>query len=122
LYDADSRMVYVSPRVFTRDAMETLHDQGYVAAPDPEHLLRHEVAHHHHNRAISSGRALLPPNAPMVGEVKQLVKNEISRYAAQLNKEMVAEVYALKIVGRDVSDEIEALYTRAGGPEVGGDE
>lgn len=108
--------VWINPDKLNPIEIRDAYDSGFLATPDVEGLITHELIHAAHAQNIRQGD--YPSTIEFEDESeRELVEAEVSKYAGHSPLEMVAEVGAYMEQGNDVSDEVMELYRKYGGPE-----
>jgi hypothetical protein len=115
LYRQSDREVSIKGEIATPERLSELEDNGFLAGGSVEHLIRHEVGHAEHFQAIRDSEPQIPPQANLNEEAQELVRDELSQYAAENGLELAAEVFAVKAGGGSVSDRVEEIYQAVGG-------
>jgi len=120
-FHTGNRTLYVNPDAATGDEREELFEQGYVATPNQQGNIMHEMIHSKHSRAAIRGDA--PPldelrSDNFSDEQKATIRDEVSEYASINGMEFVGEVGSGIMSGQEYSDEIMEMYDDLGGPEV----
>jgi hypothetical protein len=107
-------------------AQQTYADAGWQSSADANHAIYHEVGHFlHHNivgqvATVESNPFLRQSGWPAQysDERAEGTPNEVSRYGASNEVELVAEVFAGRIAGKTFSPEVNALYKQLKGPNA----
>jgi hypothetical protein len=93
----DDVIVFNSDHDAWIDMAQFLHDRrNYFSTQHPQHLVRHEIGHAMHYRAISSFREVRDPlwYSESLGIEEARIAHKVSGRALWNPKEFVAEVYA----------------------------
>jgi hypothetical protein len=98
-----------------RGFMRRAKERGFYSTTHPQHIVRHELGHAAHYRALSSpvreriwyAENLAPNEIPVAGRV--------SAWATWSPKEFVAEVFAGLWAGVDYDDGVLGLFEQYGG-------
>lgn len=92
--------------------------EGLNSTANPFHTIIHEVGHASHLGGMNRAEYNDVEDIEMSRDEKQIAEEEVSDQAAKNHHEFVAEVFAMKYDGQDVSDEVQDIYERYGGPEL----
>lgn len=110
---------YAADRVTVKNTVadapldELASDQVGVAETAGDVLI-HELGHANHHDNIGGSYA----GSPELQIDRDLIEDEVSKYATVNEKEFVAEVFTGKLKGKEYSQEIEDYYDEAGGIDV----
>jgi len=115
-YSRETREVSIKGSVATEERLSTLEESGFLAGGYIEHIIRHEVGHSEHFQSIRDSEPDIPPQARLNDEISDQIENELGAYATENGAELVAEVFAVRAGGGDVSNEIMEIYNTVGGP------
>jgi hypothetical protein len=111
MYSASNDLLWISPR-----AMAHLKrvKPGALADPSFAGIINHELGHMEHARAVGD-RYDNVRNAYFPADLKDEIRQSVSRYATTNGLEFVAEVYAGRATGREYSEAIMRFYKLLGG-------
>lgn len=93
---------YVVPGIFESEEEQT------------KAMVLHELVHVGRANVLRDGRE----PSRLTDEEKEVLREEVSEYAAEDEGEAVAEIGVLRLMDEDVSDEVIEIYRRHGGPEL----
>jgi len=119
-YDPFTQEITLDPDSFTQEKAEEWSDEGFLAGDSIQHLVAHEVGHHNHfTNEVDGQSAGMQAQAQQIPEsAKPAFAEQVSVYAAENPNEMVAELYAMKVQGEDMTTGMENAYEQFNGPEV----
>ena len=111
MYSASNDLLWISPR-----AMAHLKHvkPGALADPTFAGIINHELGHMEHARAVGD-RYDNVKNAYFPPDLKDEIRQSVSRYATTNGLEFVAEVYAGRAAGREYSEAVMRFYRLLGG-------
>ena len=120
-FHSGTRTLYVNPDAATGEDRRADFEAGFLSTPDQQGNIMHEMIHSKHSSAALSN------DGPSLDELrednfdsdeKEMIREEVSDYAATNGMEFVAEVGAGVLSGQEYSDDVMELYDDLGGPEV----
>ena len=119
-YDPFSQEIRLDPDGFTQEKAQEWGEQGFLAGDSIQHLVAHEVGHHNHfTNEVDGQSAGMNAQTQEIPEAAQAeFAEQVSVYAAENPNEMVAELYALKVQGKEMTTGMENAYEQFNGPEV----
>jgi hypothetical protein len=89
--------------------------RGWFSSADANHWIHHEIGHYHHHRAIGTAALRRASKAVVPADLRDAIRREVSAYAATVDAEFVAEVYAGMKAGKRYSRPILDRYRDLGG-------
>jgi len=119
-YDPFDQTIRIDADQFTEEKAQEWGDSGFLAGDSIRHLVAHEVGHHNHfTKEVDGQSAGMQAQAQEIPEqAKQPFAEDVSVYAVENPNEMVAELYAMKVSGEELSTGMENAYEMFNGPEV----
>jgi hypothetical protein len=97
--------------------MRRFAEQRLFPSDYPGYPVLHELGHRAHHQALSDPNLWLVFRSTRLGrDERRIIQQEVGINAARDVLEFVADVYAMQLEGRPVSDRIAGLYERFGGP------
>lgn len=111
-YDPEGDVLLINPdsiflqagAINLRGSMETSFRRGESSTDDPLHIIRHELAH------VAQAKAGMLPGKEFDDEEHRKLAMTVSQRAAASPSELVAEVYAGRLAGKQYTDEVMQLY------------
>ncbi|WLW38150.1 hypothetical protein [Halorubrum tailed virus BLv36] len=119
-YDPFSQEIRLDPDGFTQEKAQEWGEQGFLAGNSIQHLVAHEVGHHNHftNEVDGQSAGMNAQTQEIPQAAQQEFAEQVSVYAVENPNEMVAELYALKVQGEELTTGMENAYEEFNGPEV----
>jgi len=117
-YIADEDTLAINPAYPFADLIRytrAQYEAGEWSTPDPLHAVRHEIGHAMVRHAAPLRYPRLQSARKLSTSATELVKKEVSEYAAASPLELVSEVYAGIRSGKTYSDKVMRLYRAYGG-------
>jgi len=122
-FDPETKTIAINTDSMNQETLDTLGD-NFAVGDSVEDLIVHETIHARHAEALIADdysveqmreellRGDLPPKE------QELMKEQVSDYAASNPLEVVAEVGTKISLGEPVSDEVLQIYNKYGGPDL----
>lgn len=107
--------------VLEQEGIEMTYEEGARSTASPFHTLAHEIGHAAFASERGASEYLEVADENLTQREEDIVRDEVSTYAAENVDEFVAEVYAMKVVNDERTDEVsetvQSIYEKYGGPE-----
>ena len=118
-YDPTRKAIELSDEYLTPEQGQEWFEDNHLAGDSVNHMVAHEVGHHQHweahrNDEIDMGEIR---DKEMTPQEINMVETELSTYAAASPQEFVAEAYAVKAGGGELSGPLQDMYEEFGGVE-----
>lgn len=126
LYSFDNKKLLLNnEKLRDKSAWESSGRVGFLTGDSPQHAIRHEVGHHMHNKSLQRKYDNIKITKKQYGEAlsgsvrdEATVARDVSIYGSSNNGELVAEVYAGKLAGKEFPDHIMEQYWELYGPPL----
>jgi len=116
-YKPRRKTVELSPEYLSEEQAQEWFEDNHLAGDSVNHMVAHEVGHHQHYEQDRNGEFDMSEASDyeMSPQEKNMVETELSTYAATSIGEFVAEAYAVKASGEELSPPLEDMYQEFGG-------
>jgi hypothetical protein len=116
-YKPRRRTVELSPEYLNEEQAQEWFENNHLAGDSVDHMVAHEVGHHQHYEQDRNGEFDMSEAADyeMTPQEENMVETELSNYAATSIGEFIAEAYAVKASGEELSPPLEDMYQEFGG-------
>jgi hypothetical protein len=94
------------------------HESRWLAAETPEGILHHEFTHAAHLNSLTLEQRIAVQRTSAVVPDADLVRREVSHYAATNPSEFVAEVFTGRLAGQSYSPRVLEIYENFWGPSL----
>jgi hypothetical protein len=119
MYHAGTKTIYLNQRSpYWDDPAATMAEArkiNWLSSDRPAHVIIHEVGHAEHHKAVGTV-VYNQVRAQVFTPEEKAVAGRVSRYAATKPIEIVPEVYAGLVAGKQYDSEVMALYASLRGP------
>jgi hypothetical protein len=104
--------VEIQPEAFSTERLEDWEEEGALVGSDLEYVVAHELGHLFHNQ---EGERTLDWETR---NHREILNEEVSRRAASVPNEAIAELSAMIVQGEELSPELQEIWNTYGGPEI----
>lgn len=119
VYKSSRASIELSPQYLDEEQAQEWADSGHLAGDSVEHMIAHEVGHHQHFEQDRAGEIDMGEikDTELTPQEEMMAEQELSTYAATSTREFVAEAYAVKAGGGELSGPLQDMYEDFGGVE-----